>query len=356
MNKISIFFLLFLVASMVFVTTPNTVEADSQLDILIKIALNAKEHIKSDIDKTSNTSKEVFQQYDEGVKETDLLIKATEEGDIVSARQHFVSAMVAFKKASMATETISEESQKMLLPDRSQTIKKYETNIKKLKIVSNKLNAGVDFEQIDQLLALAKANYAQGNFVQNEDVLSNIAAKGLKIHGLLYEMSEENKIYRAQHFAKKHAERINTLILEAKEIGLHQTVNALQESKIQLLQANSTQIIKQQFKITIIYQQKVEQAKEIQQTSFLKFKTILNSLEEKATRLADDVQANSAASSFLDRALNLIEDVKSDLKDLEYAPATIHSDSKYIDLTIGNKIKSIKEMLIKVERLVYTSS
>ena len=51
MNKIPIFFLLFLVTSMAFVTTPNVAHADSQLDILIKIALNTKEHIKNDIDK-----------------------------------------------------------------------------------------------------------------------------------------------------------------------------------------------------------------------------------------------------------------------------------------------------------------
>ena len=356
MNRISIFFLLFLVTSMTFVTTPNVVQADSQLDILIKIALNAKEHIKADIDKTINVPKEANEKFDEGIKELDLLIKTAEEGDTVSARQHFVSAMIAFKKASMATETMSDESQQLLIYDRSQTIKKYETNIKKLKIISDKLKADIDFDQIDQLLALAKENYAQGNFVQNEQVLSNIASVGLEIHKLLYEISEQNKIYRAQHFAKKHAERINVLIHQAKEIGLYQTANDLEESKLQLLQANSTQIIKQQFKITIIYKQKVDQAKEIQQNKLLKFKAILDSLENKAKRLANNVEADSGADYFLNKAFNLIEDVRSELKDLELAPTAIRDDTKYIDLTIGNKIKLIKDILIKVERLIYTSS
>ena len=356
MNKIPIFFLLFLVTSMGFVTTPNVAHADSQLDILIKIALNTKDHIKADIDKVVDVTKEVREQFDEGVKETDLLIKTTEDGDAVSARQHFVSAMVAFKKASMATDTTSDESQNGLIPDRSQTIKKYETNIKKLKVISDKLKANIDFEQIDQLLALAKMNYAQGNFVQNEQVLSDIAADGREIHKLLYEISEQNKLHRAQHFAKKHVERIDNLILEAKEIGLHETVNELKESRVQLLQANSTQIIKQQFKITIIYMQKVDQAKEVQQNKFQKYKVIIDSLENNAKKLSNDAEINNAASSFLDRAFNLIEDVRSDLKDLEYAPATLRDDSKYIDLTIGNKIKTIKEILIKVERLIYTSS
>ena len=159
MNKIPLFFLLFLVTSMGFVTIPNVAHADSQLDILIKIALNTEDHIKADIDKAIDVTKEAREQFDEGVKETNLLIKTTEDGDAVSARQHFVNAMIAFKQSSMATEITSDESQKGLIPDRGQTIKKYETNIKKLKLISDKLKANIDFEQIDQLLALAKTNY-----------------------------------------------------------------------------------------------------------------------------------------------------------------------------------------------------
>ena len=356
MNKIPLFFLLFLVTSMGFVTIPNVAYADSQLDILIKIALNTMNHIKADIDKAIDVTKETHGQFDEGVKETNLLIKATEDGDTVSARQHFVNAMVAFKKASMATDITHNESQKDLIPDRSQTIKKYETNIKKLKVISDKLKTNIDFEQIDQLLALAKTNYAQGNLVQNEQVLRDIAADGREIHKLLYEISEQNKIHRAQHFAQKHVERIDSLILSAQEIGLYDTVNVLKESRVQLLEANSTQIIKQQFKITISYMQKVDQAKEGQQNKFQKYRVIIDSLENNAKKLSNDAEINNAASSFLDKAFSIIEDVKSDLKDFEYAPTTLRDDSKYIDLTIGNKIKSIKELLIKVERLIYTSS
>ena len=54
MNKILIFFSLFLVASICFVTIPNTVHADSQLDVLIQITQNTQAHIKKDIDKMSN--------------------------------------------------------------------------------------------------------------------------------------------------------------------------------------------------------------------------------------------------------------------------------------------------------------
>ena len=71
MNKLLIFFALFLVGSMCFVFIPNTAHADSQLDILVKITQNTKEHIKSDIDKLSNISQEVYDFYDKGYKKND---------------------------------------------------------------------------------------------------------------------------------------------------------------------------------------------------------------------------------------------------------------------------------------------
>ena len=64
MNKLLVFFSLFLIVSMGFVTIPNIIHADSQLDILVKITQNTKEHLKNDIDKLDNISQKVFDFYD----------------------------------------------------------------------------------------------------------------------------------------------------------------------------------------------------------------------------------------------------------------------------------------------------
>jgi hypothetical protein len=356
MNKLLVFFSLILVASMVFVTTPNTVHADSQLDILIKITQNTKEHIKNDIDKLSDISQEVYDFYDEGARETVLLTQAAEKEDVVSARQHFISAMIAFKQTSLAiSETESQKTSQTIISDQSQTIKKYENNIKKLKLISAKLNTDIDFEQIDQLLALAKANYAKGSLEQTKEVLNKIASEGKQIQKLLYEISEQNRILKAKQFVQKHTERINSLILQAKTFGLQDTADVLKQSQIQLLQANTTNQIKQQFKIIIIYQQKVEQVKETSQAELLRLQSLLVPLEKKAQRLAGDLKENSAADYFLKRAFNLIEETKQDIKELEYAPGGI-GNTKYFDLTVGKKIQAIKDLLMKVERLIYISS
>jgi len=356
MNKLLVFFSLFLVASMCFVTIPNTAQADSQLDILVKITQNTKEHIKNDIDKLNNVSQEVYDFFDEGTKETALLIQAAEKEDASSTKQHFISAMIAFKQASLAiSENESQKTPQAATYDHSQTITKYENNIKKLKLISAKLNADIDFEQIDQLLALAKENISKGSIEQTKEVIGKISSEGKQIQKLLYEISEQNRIHKAKQFVQKHTERINSLILQAKTFGLDKTANVLAQSQIQLLQANTTGQIKQQFKIIIIHQQKVEQVKETNQAELLKLQALLVPLEKKAQRLADDLKENNTADYLLKRAFNLIEEVKQDIKELEYAPGRIN-DTKYLDLTIGKKIQTIKDLLIKAEKIIYISS
>ena len=356
MNKILVFSLLFLVGSMCFVIIPNIAYADSQLDILVKITQNTKEHIKDDIDKLNDVSQRVYDLFDVGAKETALLIQAAEKGDTDSAKQHFISAMIAFKQTSLAiSQNQTQETTQAIVSDYSPRINKYESNIHKLKIVSAKLNADVDFEQIDQLLTLAKANNAKGSMEQTKEVLDKIASEGKQIQKFLYEISEQNRIHKAKQFVQRHTERINSLILQAKTFGLDKTAVDLEQSQVQLLQANSTNQIKQQFKIIIIHQQKVEQVKEVNQTQLLRLQSLLVPLEKKAQNLADDLKENNMADNLLKRAFNLIEETRQDIKDLEYTPTKI-KDTKYLDLTIGKKIQTIKDLLLKAEKLIYISS
>ena len=51
---------------------------------------------------------------------------------------------------------------------------------------------------------------------------------------------------------------------------------------------------------------------------------------------------------------NLIEQTKQDIQDLEYISGKI--DAKNLDLTIGKNIQTIKDLLMKVEKLIYASS
>jgi len=354
MNKALIFFSLILAVSICLVTTPNTAHADTQLDVLIKITQNTQEHIKQDIDKMNNVTQEIYDFYDSGARQTSLLVQAVENGDDVLAKKHFIDAMIAFKHASLAITKDQPQIHTSPILDHSPLIKKYESNIQKLKMVSTKLSANIDFEKIDQLLALAKANNSQGKLEQAKSTLNEVASEGKQIQKLLYEISEQNKILKAKQFVQRHAERINNLILQAKTFGLDKTADDLQQSQIQLLQANNTNQIKQQFKIIIIHQQKVQQIKEVSQAELLRLQSLLIPLEKEAERLSNDLQGNNAATNLLNKAFNLIEKTKQDINDLGYISGKI--DTKNLDLTIGKNIQTIKDLLMKVEKLIYTSS
>ena len=136
---------------------------------------------------------------------------------------------------------------------------------------------------------------------------------------------------------------------------MDKTADELQQSQVQLLQANTTGQIKHQFKIIIIHQQKVEQIEKVNHAELLRLQSLLIPLEKEAKRLADDLQGNNAAANLLNHAFRLIEQTKQDIKDLEYAPGRIIND-KNLDLTIGKNIQTIKELLMKVEKLIYISS
>ena len=209
MNKLAIIFLLFLTASMAFTTTPNIVHADSQLQSLVTIIENARGHIKSDIQSADNIPQEVYRLYDEGNKEANLLIKAVEKEDSISSKQHFIAAMTAFKKISIIIADLESEKAEKTIPVQGLLIKKYESNVKKLKIIADRLNADINFQQIDQLLTLAKSNYAQNEFGQNEQILSKITTEGKQINKILYEINQQNQIHKAKLFAQKYTERNN---------------------------------------------------------------------------------------------------------------------------------------------------
>ena len=342
MNKLAIIFLLFLTASMVFTTTPNIVHADSQLLSLVTIIENARGHIKSDIQSADNIPEEVYRLYDEGNKAANLLIKAVEKEDTVSSKQHFIAAMTAFKKISIIIADLESEKVEKTVPIQGLLIKKYESNVKKLKIIADRLKADIDFQQIDQLLSLAKSNYAQSEFEQNEQVLSKITTEGKQINKILYEINQQNQIHKAKLFAQKYTERINNLIAQATKIGLLQNAQELERTKMHLLNANTTSQISQNIKIVIVIQQKLQGVQEIHEAKLLNIKSTLNSLEQKAKSLSPDIVENNASGHFLKKAFYLIDEAK---KDLQGNP----------DLAL-KKIKVIKDILTKIEKMIYISS
>ena len=113
-------------------------------------------------------------------------------------------------------------------------IQKFETNVGKIKTISINLNADVGVSDLESLLSLAKTNYANGDSDKAEQTLEKLAVKGIQAYEILNEINKQNQIIRAKMFVEKYMPQINNLISIAKNQQLKQTVEKLEQSKLQL--------------------------------------------------------------------------------------------------------------------------
>ena len=202
MNKIYGILAIFAFAGLLLPTSAMQVDASSDLDYMLKIAEKAKRYIKHNIDEMENNNTQdwknrqvVLEIYDKSAYEIDQLEAAIKDGDVKSAREHFISSMSKIKQISQMLNQIAEtKAQDASLPDHSQIIKRYEMNYQKLRQISDKLGANIDFSEMESLLSLAKQNSQRGESDKAKQAIDQIALKGLQIYKTLQTINEENKI------------------------------------------------------------------------------------------------------------------------------------------------------------------
>lgn len=105
-------FILFTLVGSMILTVPMQAYADAQLDSLLRIANQARDNIKIRLSQFETVPNEISKLYEQGSTETDELAKSVLNTDVAAAKQHFLSAMKLFKKASdlisSSTPTIGE--------------------------------------------------------------------------------------------------------------------------------------------------------------------------------------------------------------------------------------------------------
>jgi hypothetical protein len=361
MNKLFGIIAIFAFAGLLLPTSAVQVDAASDLDYMLTIAEKGKKYIKLKINEMQNSNIQdwknqqvVLDIYDKSTHEIDELSKAIEKGDVKSARKLFVSSMDKIKQISLMLNQIAvNKAQDDALPDHSQILKRYEMNIQKLKQMSEKLEADIDFSEINNLILLGKQNVKNSNHDQTKQVIDQIALKGLTINKHLISINQANKIIKAQALAERYVDKINTLIVQAKSSGLLDIASQLENTKTHLASSNSTSQITKNIKIIITInnniketQQKLREANfdvdEIKLSHKQKFTGKLNQLETKAKFLYSESIGSNAALYYVEKALSLISDVRMNLDD---------SEGK-----ITSKIKLIEELLSKAQKIVQEST
>jgi ribosomal protein L7/L12 len=159
MKKVISAGLLMLVASMVFSGIPIPAEAQTDLNILLKIALQAQREVKNQI--SSDSSEEIKRLFEEASNQIVLLEKSLERDDPSSAKQHFLNAMKMFKRITqmISSDSPTQELQSTDAASSSQRdqinnlerIKKFITTLKSIA-----KNQSVSFDEADRLVSLAE--------------------------------------------------------------------------------------------------------------------------------------------------------------------------------------------------------
>jgi len=360
MNKIYGIIAIFAFAGLLIPTYAIQVEAASGLDYMLTIAENAKRYIKSNINEMENNNTQdwknrqvVLEIYDKSAYEIDQLSSAIENGDVKSAREHFISAMSKLKQISQMLNQIAEnKAADEALPDHSQIIKRSEMNLQKLRQISDKLEANIDFSEMENLLLLAKQNNQRGENDKAKQAIDEIALKGLEIYKTLQSINEQNKIIRAQALAERYVDRINSLIVQAKTSGLLDYVEKLENTKFQLISSNSTSQISKNVRIVITIHNDIKEINknnlqqididDIRLSQTQRITSEINQLETKAKLLHSDAQESNKALYYVEKALAIIDNVRNNL------------DSP--DGKIDAKLKQIERLLSAAEKIVQEST
>ena len=360
MNKIYGIIVIFAFAGLLIPTYAIQAEAASGLDYMLTIAENAKRYVKSNIDQMDNNNTQdwknrqaVLEIYDKSADEIDQLSNAIENGDVKSAREHFVSAMGKLKQISQMLNQIAEnKAADAALPDHSQIIKRYEMNYQKLKQISDKLGADIDFSEMESLLSLAKQNSQRGETEKTKQTMDQIALKGLEIYKTLQTINEENKIIRAQALAERYVDRINSLIVQAKTSGLLDYVEKLENTKTLLVSSNSTSQISKNIRIVITIHNDIKEINKnnlqqidvdnIQLSQTQRITSELNQLETRAKLLHSDAQESNKALYYVEKALAIIDNVRNNMDS---------SEGK-----TDAKLKQIERLLEAAEKIVQEST
>ncbi len=349
MNRIYTISAILAISCLLVASVPTPSNASSNLDYMLTIAENAKKYCKSEIEARDTVEPKMKELYLQSISEINKLESAINANDVKSARDHFVSAMQKMRQITLMINQLElVEAERQLPITKNPVLDRFEMNIQNLKTISIKLVENIDFQEIDDLMNLAKQIHSTGDVTKTNQIIENISKKGTAIHQTLKTINEQNKIIRAKALAEKYSERINVLILQAKQLGLEDSVSKLEQSKHNLISANSTAQIRQNIKIVIVLSDSIQKSKteamddtqraEIQLSKQQQALMQLNQLEKKANSLSANSEGNNIAIYYLERTQSLIESAKVQLED----PTK----------NINSNINQIERFLFKVEKLL----
>lgn len=189
--------------------------ADPQLDALLQIATQARENLKMNISQINNVPDEITNLFKQGSNETDALSNAIDKKDVVSARQHFLSAMNFFKTTNDKISSLNATQVNNQQQTDTSQLQSEITRIAKigetLKTISITNHASFDFTQFDQLIQKAKQDLDNGNISKASKSIEEANRIVIDAHHSLTEVAQQRTSDRAKDFTEKQIERLDKM-------------------------------------------------------------------------------------------------------------------------------------------------
>lgn len=299
--------MLFLVASLLG-TISTYAYAESETESLVRLATQARDHIKLELSNTESVPDEIKKLYEQGSAEIDALNNAAKEENTEEARTHFLAAMKIFKEIGQQISQVRPVAERALAQDTSTqygikpVIDRMEKYVDRLKGIAEKNGVEIDFQALDELIITARNNYNSGDLGSAEKTIGILESLTLDVYNVLKDNADQKNAVRAKDFAEKQIQRVDTLIVQAKDLGLSENITKnLEQSKLQLIKASNSSQIAKQTRIIITLKNQFDESKAN------RIDAIINNLEAKLDKLSTSKRIDTAK---LDKAQSMLDELK----------------------------------------------
>ncbi len=299
--------MLFLIASLLG-TISTYAYAESETESLVRLATQARDHIKLELSNTESVSNEINKLYEQGSAEIDALNNAAKEENAEEARTHFLAAMKIFKEIGQQISQVRPVAERALAQDTNTqygikpVIDRMEKYVDRLKGIAEKNGVEIDFQTLDELIITAKNNYNSGDLGSAEKTIGILESLTLDVYNVLKDNADQKKTIRAKDFAEKQIQRVDTLIVQAKDLGLSENITKnLEQSRLQLIKASNSSQIAKQTRIIITLKNQFDESKAN------RIDAIINDLEAKLDKLSTSKRIDTTK---LDKAKSMLDELK----------------------------------------------
>ncbi len=261
MKTITTFGIMILAASLLLSGITNSVSAQEDAGIYLKIAKRAQEQISNQI--SSDSPDKIKELFEEGVRHVNALEDALKSDNPRSAKEHFISAMNIFKEISRHLNTTDAapktEAASVSSDVRNPTsdLKRLYAYVENLKTIAKKHHSSIDFSELDRLFSQAREQVSAHDYADTYETLHEIKQVVIKINKELREEASKQESERAKAYAQKYLEQLDRLIENAKKQGVSdEIIEKLENAKENLSSASSpAEIVKEIRKIMSIKDQ-----------------------------------------------------------------------------------------------------